>query len=262
MLFGCLSIAGFPLLSGFFSKDEILAVVYEGGAENPLFYILYIMGILTAFMTAFYMFRLWYMTFKGEPRDHHAYEHAHEAPWVMLGPLVILGFLALASGLIAIFLGFENIIVPPIEGFELETILPIDTIVETFTHWLTYVSIAAGLGGIYVAYLFYGKRSINPDIFTATPARRKVYDLLLARYGFTAGYDWIGLKVVYGVSKVVDWFDRKAIEGIVNGIATVSFRLGNFARKGQTGFVQSYAALIVVGVSVIVILLFLFGGLI
>jgi NADH:ubiquinone oxidoreductase subunit 5 (subunit L)/multisubunit Na+/H+ antiporter MnhA subunit len=68
--------------------------------------------------------------------------------------------------------------------------------------------------------------------------------------------------VVYGVSKVVDWFDRKAIEGIVNGIATVSFRLGNFARKGQTGFVQSYAALIVVGVSVIVILLFLFGGLI
>jgi proton-translocating NADH-quinone oxidoreductase chain L len=263
MLFGCLSIAGFPLLSGFFSKDEILAVVFEAGEHNPLFYLLYVMALVTAFLTAFYMFRLWYMTFRGEPRDHHAYDHAHEAPKVMTGPLVILGFLALFSGLIAIGLGFENIIVPTLVGdIEFEYILPLDTLIETFTHWLTYLSIAAGLGGIAVAYMYYGRKAWNPDVYVATPARRKIYDLLLARYGFTAAYDWIGLKVVYGVAKVVDWLDRKVVDGIVNGIATVTVKLGNVVRKGQTGFVQSYAALVIAGVSLIVILLFLFGGVI
>jgi len=263
MLFGCLSIAGFPLLSGFFSKDEILGVVFEAGAHNPVFYLLYAFGLVTAFLTAFYMFRLWFMTFTGEPRDHHAYEHAHESPRVMTGPLAILGFLALFSGLIGIGLGFENIIVPTEVGnIVFENVLPVDTLIETFTNGLTYLSIAAGLGGIYVAYLYYKKKSLNPDVFVATPARKKVYDILLARYGFTAGYDWIGLKVVYGVAKVVNWFDQKVIDGIVNGIATVTVKTGNFLRKGQTGFVQSYAALVVAGVSIIVILLFLIGGVI
>ncbi len=263
MLFGCLSIAGFPLLSGFFSKDEILAVVFEAGEHNPLFYLLYVMALVTAFLTAFYMFRLWFMTFRGEPRDHHAYDHAHEAPKVMAGPLVILGVLALLSGLIGIGLGFENLIIPHEVGeIEFEHILPLDTIVETFTHWLTYLSILAGLGGIFVAYLFYERKSINTDMFVATPARKKVYDLLLARYGFTAGYDWIGLKVVYGFSLIVDWFDRKVIDGIVNGFAFITVRLGSVMRKGQTGFVQTYAAVVLVGVSLIVILLIFFGGLI
>jgi NADH-quinone oxidoreductase subunit L len=262
MLLGCLSIAGFPFFSGFFSKDDILAVVFEAGAHNPLFYLLYAMGLTTAFLTALYMFRLWFMTFSGEPRDHHAYDHAHEAPSVMTGPLVILGSLAVASGLVAILLGFDSLIVPQGIDIEFEQIAPVEVLIETFTHWLTYVAIAVGLLGIFVAYMIYKRKSINPDVFTATSGRRKVYDLLLARYGFTAAYDWIGLKVVYGVSKLVDLFDRKVIDGIVNGIATVSFKLGNFARRGQTGFVQSYAALVVVGVSVIVILLFLFGGLI
>jgi len=260
MLMGCISIAGIPLWSGFFSKDEILAVTFETGAENPLFYLLYIMGTLTAFMTAFYMFRLWFMTFTGEPRDHHAYDHAHESPKVMWVPLAILAVLAVVSGLVGIFLGFESLIVPTM--FHPHEATAIDVIIHTFQEPLTYVSIAVAVLGIGLAYLMYMKRSINPDAFVATPARRKVYDLLLARYGFTAGYDWVGLKVVYGVARVVDWLDRKVIDGIVNGIATVTVKLGNVLRRGQTGFVQSYAALVVAGVSIIVILLFLFGGVI
>jgi NADH-quinone oxidoreductase subunit L len=260
MLMGCISIAGIPLWSGFFSKDEILAVVFETGAENPLFYLLYAMGIITALMTAFYMFRLWFMTFTGEPRDHHAYDHAHEAPKVMLAPLVILAVLAVGSGLAAISLGFENLIVPTM--FHAHESTPAEVLIQTFEEPLTYVSIAVAAAGIGLAYLIYYKRSINSDVFVATPGRRKVYDFLLARYGFTAAYDWIGVKVVYGISLLVDLFDRRVIDGIVNGFATASFRLGNLARRGQTGFVQSYAALVVVGVSVIVILLFLFGGLI
>ena len=135
-------------------------------------------------------------------------------------------------------------------------------LVEIFTEWQTYVSMIVAALGIALAYLMYYKKSISPDVFVATPVRKRVYDLLLARYGFTAGYDWIGLKVVYGFSMVVDFFDRKVIDGIVNVLATISVKGGNVMRRGQTGFVQTYAAVIVLGVSVIVILLFFFGGLI
>jgi proton-translocating NADH-quinone oxidoreductase chain L len=260
MLMGCLSIAGFPFFSGFFSKDEILATVFETGAQNPVFYVLWIMAVVTAFMTAFYMFRLWFMTFTGEPRDHHAYEHAHEAPWVMTGPLVILATLAVVSGLVGIFTGFENLLVPRLV-FGVGTESGLDIIANTFSDPLTYVSIIVALAGIVLAWAIYYKKSISSDVFVATPARRSVYNLLLARYGFTAGYDLIGLKVVYAFSRVVDWFDRKAIDGVVNGISAVAVKGGNLLRRVQTGFVQTYAAVVVVGVSLIVILLFFFGGL-
>ena len=111
MLIGCISIAGIPPLSGFWSKDAILSIVYDTGAQNPIFYLLWIMGVVTAFLTAFYMFRLWFMTFTGEPRDHHAYEHAHESPWVMAGPLVILSVFAAFSGF-AIFFNFNSTVFP------------------------------------------------------------------------------------------------------------------------------------------------------
>ncbi len=262
MLMGCISIAGIVPFSGFWSKDEILAVVFETGAHNPLFYLLYAMGIATAFMTAFYMFRLWFMTFTGEPRDHHAYDHAHEAPKVMWVPLAILASLAIASGVVALLLGFTDLIQPSIAHFEVHVVSFGDEMIVIFSDVLTYVSlIVAGLG-ITLAYLMYYKKSINPAVFVATPMRKRINDLLLARYGFTAGYDIIGLKVVYGFSMLVDWFDRKVVDGIVNLFTTISVKGGNFMRRGQTGFVQTYAVVIVLGVSLIVILLFFFGGLI
>jgi len=98
MLIGCISIAGIPPLSGFWSKDEILASVWETGAENPIFYLLYIMGILTAFMTAFYMFRQYFLTFTGEPRNHEKFHHAHESPKTMTIPLIVLAALAIVAG--------------------------------------------------------------------------------------------------------------------------------------------------------------------
>jgi NADH-quinone oxidoreductase subunit L len=262
MLMGCISIAGIVPFSGFWSKDEILAVVFETGAHNPLFYLLYAMGIATAFMTAFYMFRLWFMTFTGEPRDHHAYDHAHEAPKVMWVPLAILASLAIASGVVALLLGFTDLIQPSIEHFDVHIVSFGEEMGIIFSDALTYVSLAVAGLGIALAYFMYYKKSINPAAFVATPMRKRINDLLLARYGFTAGYDIIGLKVVYGFSLLVDWFDRKVIDGIVNLFATIAVRGGNFMRRGQTGFVQSYAVVIILGVSLIVILLFYFGGLI
>src|SRR5207247_520016 len=86
MLFGSLALAGIIPFSGFFSKGEVLSVTFDAGADHPGFYLLYVLGLFTAFLTAFYAFRLWFMTFHGEYRGH---EHLHESPRVMTPPLRI-----------------------------------------------------------------------------------------------------------------------------------------------------------------------------
>ncbi|HPP45855.1 MAG TPA: proton-conducting transporter membrane subunit, partial [Methanomassiliicoccaceae archaeon] len=116
MLIGCISIAGIPPFSGFWSKDLVLEAAFEGIQYNGLFILLYAFGLITAFLTAFYMFRLWFLTFAGKPRDQHTYDHAHEAPKVMWVPLAILAVLAFGSGF-AFLMGFESVLVPGLEGF-------------------------------------------------------------------------------------------------------------------------------------------------
>jgi NADH-quinone oxidoreductase subunit L len=261
MLIGCISIAGIPPFSGFWSKDLVLEAAFEGIQYNGLFILLYAFGLITAFLTAFYMFRLWFLTFAGKPRDQHTYDHAHEAPKVMWVPLAILAVLAFGSGF-AFLMGFESVLVPGLEGFVPHEASAVDLLVAVFTNILTYASILAAVLGIGLAYLVYYKGTINPAVFTATPARKAMSNVLLARYGFTKAYDWFGLKVIYGISKVVDFIDRRIIDGLINGISAGLIRAGGFLRRGQTGFVQSYAAVIVAGVSLIVILLFYVGGVI
>ncbi len=98
MLVATLAIAGIPPFSGFFSKDEILAAAFARGADQPVFYLFYGMGLLAALLTAFYMARLMAMTFLGENRTgEQEREHLHEAPWIMTGPLVVLGVLSLRA---------------------------------------------------------------------------------------------------------------------------------------------------------------------
>src|SRR5438132_151717 len=108
MLFGSLALAGIVPFSGFFSKGEILSVTFDAGADHPGFYLLFAFGIVTAFLTAFYAFRLWFMTFHGEYRGH---EHPHESPRVMTAPLMILAGFTLVSGLLAYPMqGFGNLV--------------------------------------------------------------------------------------------------------------------------------------------------------
>ena len=101
MLVATLAIAGIPPFSGFFSKDEILAAAFARGAEQPVFYLFYGMGVLAALLTAFYMARLMAMTFLGENRTGEKERaHLHEAPWIMTGPLVVLGVLSVIGGVL------------------------------------------------------------------------------------------------------------------------------------------------------------------
>jgi NADH-quinone oxidoreductase subunit L len=159
MLVGALAISGIPPFSGFWSKDLVLESAISAAAINPWFWLLYIAGTVTAFMTAFYMFRLWFMTFKGE--ESEAAHHAHEAPAVMWVPLAILAIAATISGLFLLAPdgGLPAVIytVSP-EGIAIPgEALGLGWIEKFFTAWPTYV--VAGHGSVRdgVAYLAYQK---------------------------------------------------------------------------------------------------------
>ncbi len=92
MLAGCLAIAGTPLFSGWYSKDAILAQAFGFGVVYQHHFLLFALPLISAGITAFYMFRMWFMTFAGKPRDHHVYDNAHESPWLMTVPLIVLAF--------------------------------------------------------------------------------------------------------------------------------------------------------------------------
>ena len=274
MLIGSLSIAGIPILSGFWSKDEILASVFEAGSDHWVFLLLWLMGVITAFLTAFYMFRMWFLAFggeegeatkhathtKGEHVGAHADEHGHaadvhehhEAPWVMLGPLVVLAVLAIGSGLVVfIGQGFSGTIY-----FDVKEAFSLDKLVGD---WLTYLSVLVAIAGISLAWLTYSKKTVDAEAIASKPAVRPLYNMLLKRYGFTKGYDFIGEKVVYGFSLALDWFDRKIVDGIVNLISLGLVGGGKRLRKMQTGLVQSYSAVIIGGVVALIVLLYVLG---
>jgi NADH:ubiquinone oxidoreductase subunit 5 (subunit L)/multisubunit Na+/H+ antiporter MnhA subunit len=262
MLIGALSIAGIPPLSGFWSKDEVLAAAFNAGSANAGFYLLYIMGVVTAFLTAFYMFRLWFMTFSG--KEGESAHHAHEAPRSMTVPLMILAIFAFASGFIILGPGGGFPAVAQTVSVHGELIagetLGLGWISTLFTEWQTYLSIAAALLGVGLAYMTYYKGTVSMA-WSTKGASKKVYDLLLNRYYFPQGYDAFGNYVIYGFARIIDWFDRYIIDGAVNGISWVAVHVGARIRRIQTGKVQTYAGVILAGVTILLLLIYLFGGL-
>jgi NADH-quinone oxidoreductase subunit L len=263
MLFASLSIAGFPLLSGFWSKDSILEVVFEAGTYNWLFMMVWVLGIATAVITAFYMFRMWYMTFSGKPRSEY---HAHESPRTMTTPLIILGVLALCSGAIALIgTGFGGTFyfheVPHVAEhggllYALE---------HTFTNWLTYVSIGAALLGILIAYLMYYALKVSPETFTRGSIGRKAHRFLVNRMYINDAYEIFCKKTGMGWARIGDRFDRNVIDGIVNGLAQGYKRLAKRLRRVHSGYVADYAQYIAVGLVLILaitLVLLMTGGVI
>src|SRR5438034_9013287 len=275
MLFGSLALAGIVPFSGFFSKGEILSVTFDAGADHPGFYLLFAFGIVTAFLTAFYAFRLWFMTFHGEYRGH---EHPHESPRVMTAPLMILAGFTLVSGLLAYPMqGFGNLVFfqRPEAAFPLLGV--------PFQHLLLEgVSMGVAVLGLALAWAVYATKRVPAERFTASRSGAFIHRMLTKRYWIDAAYDAFGRTVVYGVARAFDWFDRKVIDGIVNGVgragvivatgtdrfdrqvidgavnavsletARTSLRL----RQRQTGQVQSYAWVVVLGIVVVIALMF------
>ena len=282
MLMGALALSGIIPFSGFFSKDDILAVTFETGASNPLFYLMWVAGIGTAFMTAFYTFRMWLMTFHGEYRGHG---HPHESPRVMTSVLLVLSVFTIGSGLIAFLTnGFGNLIFYEEPHAALPLITPIlqGNLVEI---GLTGLSLALALAGLGLAWVVYGRRVISPATFTRTPTRAFLHSMLLHRYWIDDYYNAFGARAVAGFARAVDWFDRnvvdgivnaigrggvvvaalsdlfdrKVIDGAVNSISLETVRSSLALRTRQTGQVQNYTWVIVLGIVAILVLAVLFG---
>jgi NADH-quinone oxidoreductase subunit L len=253
MLIATLAIAGIPPFSGFFSKDEILAAAFARGAERPIFYVYYAMGVLAAFLTAFYMARLMAMTFLGENRTGAQERgHLHEAPWIMTGPLVVLGVLSLVGGVLNLpaFLGggtalehwLEPVIAPAERFFALE--MPHGS-VELF---LVGGAVAVGLIGLLAGFQATLRRPTLPA--RQAPADIGLGLLLNRKYYVDELYDALVTRPMVWLSRVVLWkgIDQGVVDGAaVNGTARISRGLGWIGSRLQTGQIGVYVVLFLVG---------------
>lgn len=253
-LIASLSIAGFPGLAGFFSKDEILWRTYASG---PLGHILFAIGAATALLTAFYSFRIIFLAFHGKFRGSHEQEHhLHESPKVMTVPLVILAAGAVASGWVGI---------PPLLGggeHFAEFLAPVVGHAKGHgTHaeeWAVVVSsIVIGLTGIAGAAYVYLRETDLAKRLGRTFAFP--YRVLWNKYYVDELYDFIVVRPTVWTAKsvIVGVTDGKIIEGIVNGVPGLIGRFSLWLRSLQTGMVHQYAAVMAIGafVAIAVVLL-------
>jgi len=233
-----LAIAGFPGTSGFFSKDAILTAAY---AHAPwMFWV----GVITAGMTAFYVWRAFWMTFFGEYKGHG---HPHESSWVMLAPLVVLAVLSLAGGFL-----FN---VPKI----LEGMFPLAEEVPG-EGMLMGISIAAGLIGIALSYYMYVVNTTVPAKITS--ALGGLYTLVYNKYFVDEAYDAAIVEPVIQGSTTVLWHgvDQGVIDGFVNNVGYQSKGIGDILKRIQSGNIRSYATWVVLGsVALLIVMGFVKG---
>ncbi len=242
-LIGSLSLAGIWPLAGFWSKDEIVAQSLDH--TWPLF----VLAIITVFMTAFYMFRVIFMTFGGEYRGGeaghggHAHGTPHESPLVMLFPMVVLALFALGSGW-AFWGGgaFE---------FMTEGHHQLHGFFEVLAEPLVLISLAVAIAGIILAYAMYSAKWISPD--RVGQAFAPLYNLFSRKYYFDELYEGIFVvRVLYdGLFRLIELFDNYVVDGVVNGTAKVTVLSSSVVRRVQTGQLQSYGLAIVLGVLII-----------
>jgi NADH-quinone oxidoreductase subunit L len=238
------ALAALPPLAGFWSKDEIVGAAYSNGHTA-----LWAIGIITAVLTAFYVTRALWMTFHGEPRDHHLYDHAHESPAVMTLPLVAL---AVGSATVGIVIGF-----PPEAGFIHTFLRPAVEVAEEHAPELATilalaaVSVVAGVVGILIGLSMYVRH--RPDPAAVARAAGPYYRILVNKYYVDELYDHRIVDLLRGAFGVLWAFDVHVIDGIANGLGRLASIGGATARRVQTGVVGNYALTIVAGLFVILV---------
>lgn len=230
-LIACLTIAGIPPLSGFWSKDEILAAALH---HNP---VLFAIGFGVAGLTAFYMFRLYYNIFWGHDRHYH--HTPHESPLVMTIPLMFLALAAIFSG----FLPFSHLVTSDLKPFEAHTDLAV-----------AIPSVLIALAGIGVATVMYRKPNTLPDRLASYI--KGLYTASLRKFWIDEIYQFVTKKILFaGVSRPIAWFDRHVIDATMNLVGWVVVTTSSKIKGFQSGQVQQYAA---VFISSVILLLLVF----
>jgi NADH-quinone oxidoreductase subunit L len=256
-IIGGLALAGFPLMSGFFSKDEILAKAFEA---SPL---LWLVGIITAGLTAFYTFRAIYIAFHGQPRDQHLYDHAHESRPPITFALVVLAVLSLFGGLLGLptFLGLPHALEGWLEpiyaaaGHAAEGVAPH----LSFGTELGLLSTSAvvAIAGIALAYFFYVVRPSIPQ--NLARRMRSIFSLLANKYYVDELYNAVFVKPALLLAEgFAVGCDKLLIDGVlVDGLARGVGWLGRQASYLQSGYLRHYALATFIGVLVLISYFFL-----
>lgn len=253
-LISSLAVSGIPLTSGFLSKDGILAGTFAFGSLTG-YWIFAIVGLLVAMLTSFYMFRLVVMTFHGEPRDHHKFEHAHESPFVMAMPLAVLSVLSIfifytpnpISAEQGWFLSkwIDNPVLhtPDSARFDFMQseiveqasisnhgeILYSEQYTEAMhsAHYpAMFLSLFFAALGLLGAFAFYQWKKVNVD--NLVNSVKPLYNFSLNKWYFDEFYQKTFVAGLFGFSRLLYWFDSKIVDGIVNGSATVTHALSTF----------------------------------
>ena len=247
-LIGWLAISGVPPFAGFFSKDQILTEAYFHGYGA-----IWIMGLLAAILTAFYMSRWFFLIFLGAPR-YPSDVHPHESPPSMTVPLIVLAVLSTVGGaaLNAVHTGplyrFLEPTVGPIDGLGYEPYGPLEESV------LIPLAIVAAAIGIAAAYLLYLRRPVQ-GARTSEPLTGPVAELAERRFFVDEAYEAVFVTAGGGLSRALVWFDTRVIDGLVNGAGTGSITLARSVRGAQSGLVRRYVGVMVLGVIVLLAVL-------
>lgn len=270
----CFSISGIPPFSGFYSKDEILLAAFNSG--HPF---IYFIATLVAGMTSFYMFRLYFLAFTGEPRNPEKHEHAQESPFSMTMPLIILAVFSVFLGKLALFKHFGSN----------------QSFFQYFVNWpgigneqqslvVMFVSVAVASLGIFLAFAFYFKHWFAPE--NLAERFSGIYNLLINKYyldeiylrriirpvlglgGALYYFDWRVIDsfwvdgsawTVVKLSRIKDWIDRRIVDQLVDAVGFLIVTTGKILRLSQTGLVQNYLLMIIVGFGIMVVLKVILG---
>lgn len=252
-----LAISGIPLMSGFFSKDEILWQAFSSDYGHPIFWV---MGFITAGLTAFYMFRLLFMTFYGKERmDEKTKSHIHESPKFMTIPLMVLAVLAVVGGWIGMphIFGVTNyfeawlepvISAKPAAAADMLTSAGSDTSMELMLMFATIILV--GLA-IFAAFKIYNK---NPKVADSLADKFKTpHNVLLNKYYVDEFYGAVIVRpLIYFSLFLWKIMDVLLIDGLLNGLAKLYEGISETMRSIQTGRVRSYATVFVIGVFILI----------
>ncbi|PJN90539.1 NADH-quinone oxidoreductase subunit L [Bacillus sp. mrc49] len=246
-LTGTLAISGFPLLSGFFSKDEILMAAWVNGN-----YFLFSLAVITSFLTAFYMFRLFFMIFAGESRNQA--DQVKESPAVMLLPMLVLGVLAVVAGYIQ---------TPWFGTFLGEWLVEGNEAVLGAGHsegpvWIMVLAVLVALAGIVLAYMMYAKAKLPRGWLVKENST--LYRVLENKYYIDEIYYFTIVHATKGISLFLSYIERFIIGGLISTVTGSIEGWGKIGSKLQSGQVQQYGMIAFLGLAVLLVIFALTGG--
>jgi NADH-quinone oxidoreductase subunit L len=291
MLVGVIAISGLAVpgligasslfaFSGFHSKDAVVATALAFVQGNPSHFLLFILPLITAGVTAFYMFRLWFYTFAGTPRDQHVYDHCHETPAIMTTPLLVLSLLAAYCAwggedgvLYKLITGDQpSYVAHGIVGTEGALTMPGHESVHKVHADAGKFALIAAFSGTFLAWLFYGSGKVN--VAEMKRQMSGVHSFLANKWYFDELYDGLFMQPTHVIGRFCAWFDRTifdgilhtaakvtlvvakwdrlfdeaVVDGLVNMIGNSTWAVGDSLKVIQTGRLRQYVMFIVVGV--------------